>query len=32
MPDAVGHHLYADGIDPYEAQQAWQAWLDKLFA
>jgi hypothetical protein len=32
MPDAVGHHLYADGIDPDEAKQAWQAWLDKLFA
>jgi hypothetical protein len=27
---AVGHHLYAD-TDAREAEQAWQAWLGRLF-
>jgi uncharacterized protein YndB with AHSA1/START domain len=28
---AVGHHLYADDVDPEEAERAWQAWLSRLF-
>jgi hypothetical protein len=28
---AVGHHLYADGVDADEAERAWQAWLGRLF-
>jgi uncharacterized protein YndB with AHSA1/START domain len=28
---AVGHHLYADGIDPKQAEDTWQAWLGRLF-
>jgi uncharacterized protein YndB with AHSA1/START domain len=28
---AVGHHLFFD-LDPKEAEQAWQAWLTRLFA
>jgi uncharacterized protein YndB with AHSA1/START domain len=28
---AVGHHLYADDVDPGEAERAWQAWLSRLF-
>jgi uncharacterized protein YndB with AHSA1/START domain len=28
---AVGHHLFAE-VDPKEAEQAWQAWLTRLFA
>jgi len=28
---AVGHHLYADDADAREAEQAWQAWLGRVF-
>jgi hypothetical protein len=28
----VGHHLFADGVDPTEAERAWQSWLTELFA
>jgi hypothetical protein len=28
---AVGHHLFFE-VDPKEAEQAWQAWLTRLFA
>jgi hypothetical protein len=28
---AVGHHLFAEGVD-WEAERAWQSWLDRLFA
>jgi len=28
---AVGHHLYAGDADGHEAEQAWQAWLGRLF-
>jgi uncharacterized protein YndB with AHSA1/START domain len=28
---AVGHHLFADDVDPKEAELAWQAWLSRLF-
>jgi uncharacterized protein YndB with AHSA1/START domain len=28
---AVGHHLYADGVDADEAERAWQGWLDRVF-
>jgi hypothetical protein len=27
---AVGHHLFAD-VDAEEAEQAWQAWLSRVF-
>jgi uncharacterized protein YndB with AHSA1/START domain len=27
----VGHHLYAEGLDPDEADAAWQRWLGRLF-
>jgi uncharacterized protein YndB with AHSA1/START domain len=27
----VGHHIFAD-VDPKEAEQAWQSWLNKLYA
>ncbi|HEY3260656.1 MAG TPA: SRPBCC domain-containing protein [Pseudonocardiaceae bacterium] len=26
-PTVVGHHIFADGVDPKETEQAWQAWL-----
>ena len=29
---AVGHHLFAEGVDRQEAERAWQSWLDRLFA
>jgi hypothetical protein len=32
MPVAVGHHLYADGVDQQEQAKAWEAWLAKAFA
>ena len=28
---AVGHHLYADDVDARRTEQAWQAWLGRLF-
>ena len=28
---AVGHHLFARGLDPEEVEPAWQAWLGRLF-
>jgi uncharacterized protein YndB with AHSA1/START domain len=28
----VGHHIFADGVDPTEAERAWQSWLTELFA
>jgi hypothetical protein len=27
----AGHHLYAGGLDPEEADAAWQRWLGRLF-
>ena len=27
----VGHHLFADDLDPEKAERAWQAWLDRVF-
>jgi uncharacterized protein YndB with AHSA1/START domain len=32
MPVAVGHHLYADGVDGKESDRAWEAWLNRVFA
>ena len=29
---AVGHHLFAEGVDRQEAERAWQSWLDRLLA
>jgi hypothetical protein len=29
---ALGHHLYGADADAKEAEAAWQAWLDRLFA
>ncbi|GAA3819494.1 hypothetical protein GCM10022226_44950 [Sphaerisporangium flaviroseum] len=28
----VGHHIFTDGAEPLESEQAWQDWLSKLFA
>ena len=28
---AVGHHLYAGDVDARRTEQAWQAWLGRLF-
>jgi uncharacterized protein YndB with AHSA1/START domain len=28
---AIGHHVFAD-VDRQQAEQAWQGWLDRLFA
>ncbi|MGW4639082.1 SRPBCC family protein [Sphaerisporangium sp. NPDC004334] len=28
----VAHHIFTDKIDPRKVEQAWQDWLDKLFA
>jgi hypothetical protein len=27
----VGHHLFADGVDPEATRLAWQRWLERLF-
>jgi uncharacterized protein YndB with AHSA1/START domain len=27
----VGHHLFADGVDHNEAEDAWRSWLARLF-
>ena len=27
----LGHHVFAE-VDQKETEQAWQAWLDQLFA
>jgi uncharacterized protein YndB with AHSA1/START domain len=31
LPVAVGHHLYAGGVDAEASKQAWQSWLNGLF-
>ena len=31
MPVAVGHHLFAAGVDVDRVRKAWQAWLEGLF-
>ncbi|HSJ51077.1 MAG TPA: SRPBCC domain-containing protein [Actinomycetota bacterium] len=31
-PTGVGHHLFADGLDQTEAENAWGDWLNDLFA
>jgi hypothetical protein len=28
----VGHHLFADGLDPVETENAWRSWLQGVFA
>jgi hypothetical protein len=28
----LGHHIYSADVDRQEAQQAWQSWLDGVFA
>jgi hypothetical protein len=28
----AGHHLFADGVDQREAEDAWRAWLERVFA
>jgi uncharacterized protein YndB with AHSA1/START domain len=30
MPVAVGHHLFAAGVDPAQQGKAWQAWLEQV--
>jgi uncharacterized protein YndB with AHSA1/START domain len=29
-PAVVGHHIFADGVDRKETEQAWRAWLARL--
>lgn len=31
-PVGIGHHLFAEDADADEAEQAWTAWLDGLYA
>ncbi|MBO0827158.1 MAG: SRPBCC domain-containing protein [Streptosporangiales bacterium] len=31
-PTAVGHHLYADGVDHDAQVKAWEAWLAQVYA
>jgi uncharacterized protein YndB with AHSA1/START domain len=31
-PTGVGHHIFADGLDQAEAERAWEAWLNGVFA
>jgi hypothetical protein len=28
----VGHHLFSEGVDQAEAEEAWRSWLTRLFA
>jgi uncharacterized protein YndB with AHSA1/START domain len=28
----LGHHIFVDGLDQQETEQAWASWLTKLFA
>jgi uncharacterized protein YndB with AHSA1/START domain len=28
----AGHHLFADGVDQHEAEDAWRSWLGRVFA
>jgi uncharacterized protein YndB with AHSA1/START domain len=28
----AGHHLFTENVDQQENEQAWQAWLDRLFS
>lgn len=28
----LGHHLFADGLDPGEKENAWRSWLQGIFA
>jgi uncharacterized protein YndB with AHSA1/START domain len=30
-PMVAGHHLFAAGVDPQHAEEAWRAWLARLF-
>jgi hypothetical protein len=27
----VGHHVFVEGLDQNDAEQAWAAWLEKVF-
>ena len=31
-PVGVGHHIFVDGLDQAETEQAWESWLTKLFS
>jgi uncharacterized protein YndB with AHSA1/START domain len=31
-PTGVGHHVFVDGLDQAETEQAWGRWLEGLFA
>jgi uncharacterized protein YndB with AHSA1/START domain len=31
-PTGVGHHIFVDGLDQRETEQAWESWLTKLFS
>jgi len=28
----VGHHIFADDVDRTAGEQAWQSWLNRVFA
>ena len=30
-PTGVGHHVFDDAVDQKEAEEAWGAWLEKVF-
>jgi uncharacterized protein YndB with AHSA1/START domain len=30
-PTGVGHHIFVEGLDQEEAEQAWASWLTKVF-
>ena len=31
-PVGVGHHIFVDGLDQKETEEAWESWLTKLFS
>ncbi|MET1010767.1 MAG: SRPBCC domain-containing protein, partial [Actinomycetota bacterium] len=31
-PTGLGHHIFVDGLDQHETEQAWESWLTKLFS
>jgi hypothetical protein len=31
-PIAIGHHLFADGVDPETTREAWRSWLSGVHA
>jgi uncharacterized protein YndB with AHSA1/START domain len=31
-PVGVGHHIFVDGLDQKETEQAWESWVTKVFS